>query len=96
MASINKLGYQVSPSREAFEECLRNNELQLLAMSTLAAGYLKPGEAYEYLFSLPRIDSVVVGVSSKIHATETFDEIRKHVEKKESQQITTAPDVVCV
>lgn len=96
MASINKLGYQVSPSGEAFEECLRNYELQLLAMSTLAAGYLKPREAYEYLFSLPRVDSVVVGVSSKEHATETFDEIRKHVEKNESKQSTTASDVVYV
>ncbi|MDW7680703.1 MAG: hypothetical protein SCK70_09075, partial [bacterium] len=79
MASINKLGYQVNPSREAFEECLRNNELQLLAMSTLAAGYLKPGDAYEYLFSLPEVDSVVVGLSSTNHAVETFSEIRRHL-----------------
>lgn len=79
MASINKLGYQVNPSREAFEECLRTRELRLLAMSTLAAGYLKPKEAYDYLFSLPRVESVVVGVSTKEHAVETFDEIRKHL-----------------
>lgn len=81
MASINKLGYQVSPSREAFEDCLKTNELQLLAMSTLAAGYLKPKEAYEYLFSLPRVDSVVVGVSSTAHAEETFNEIRRQRER---------------
>lgn len=78
MASINKYGYQVNPSKEEFEECLRTNELQLLAMSTLAAGYLKPKEAYEYLFSLPRVDSVVVGLSSTNHAEETFSEIRRH------------------
>lgn len=78
MASINKLGYQVNPSREAFEQCLKDYELQLLAMSTLAAGYLKPKEAYEYLFSLPRVDSVVVGLSSTNHAVETFSAIRKH------------------
>ncbi len=79
MASINKLGYQVNPSREAFELSLKNHELQLLAMSTLAAGYLKPKEAYEYLFSLPKVDSVVVGLSSTNHAVETFSEIRKHL-----------------
>ncbi len=45
-------------------------------MSSLASGYLKPKEAYEYLYSLPKIDSVVVGVSNKNHATETFGEIR--------------------
>ena len=79
MASINKLGYQVNPSREAFEDALKQYELQLLAMSTLAAGYLKPKEAYEYLFSLPRVDSVVVGLSSTNHAVETFSEIKKHL-----------------
>ncbi|MFQ5753541.1 MAG: hypothetical protein ACE5HI_16245, partial [bacterium] len=78
MASINKLGYQVNPSREAFENCLKNNQLQLLAMSTLAAGYLRPKEAYEYLFSLPGVESVVVGVSSKEHAIETFNEIKHY------------------
>lgn len=82
MASINKLGYQVSPSREAFEEALRQYRLELLAMSTLAAGYLKPPEAYEYLFSLPRIDSVVVGVSSTNHAEETFNEIRRQMARR--------------
>lgn len=80
MASINKLGYQVNPSKEAFEACLHNYDLKLLAMSTLAAGYLKPTEAYEYLFSLPHVESVVVGVSSKGHALETFSEIRRHFE----------------
>lgn len=79
MASINKLGFQVNPSKEAFEECLRGNELQLLAMSTLAAGFLRPGEAYEYLFSLPRVESIVVGVSRKEHAIETFTEIRSYL-----------------
>jgi len=78
MASINKLGFQVNPSREAFEECLHTNQLRLLAMSTLASGYLKPGEAYEYLFSLPHVESVVVGVSRKDHALETFQEIRQN------------------
>jgi hypothetical protein len=79
MASINKLGFQVNPSREAFEACLRHHRLRLLAMSTLAAGYLKPKEAYEYLFSLPNVESVVVGVSKKEHALETFHAIRRHV-----------------
>jgi hypothetical protein len=78
MASINKLGYQVNPSLEAFEKCLQDTDLQLLAMSTLASGYLKPKEAYDYLFSLPQVESVVVGVSRKDHAKETFQEIQNH------------------
>lgn len=79
MASINKIGYQVSPSLHAFEECLRTKKVRLLAMSTLAAGYVKPKEAYEYLYSLPNIESTVVGVSKKHHATETFSIIQNHL-----------------
>ena len=79
MASINKLGYQVNPSREEFEACLQENRLRLLAMSTLASGYLRPREAYDYLYSLPQVESVVVGVSSQKHAIETFNEIKRHL-----------------
>jgi hypothetical protein len=79
MASVNKLGYQVNPSREEFEACLQENRLRLLAMSTLASGYLRPREAYDYLYSLPQVESVVVGVSSQKHAIETFNEIKRHL-----------------
>ena len=100
MASINKLGFQVNPSREAFESHLQNHRLRLLAMSTLAAGYLKPREAYEYLFSLPNVESVVVGVSTKAHARETFDIIRdgfNHRSAKtkleKQQRLTESPSI---
>jgi hypothetical protein len=78
MASFNKAGFQMNPSREECERCLREYDVDVLAMSTLAAGYLKPKEAYEYLFSLPNIESVVVGVSTKEHAEETFGVIRRY------------------
>lgn len=90
MASINKLGYQVNPSREAFEQTLREHRLQLLAMSTLAAGYLKPKEAYEYLFALPNVASVVVGVSKKNHAQETFETIRHYTQPAKKREIFDA------
>lgn len=78
MASFNKAGFQMNPSREACEQRLRKGGVNLLAMSTLAAGYLKPREAYEYLFSLPNIKSVVVGVSTKKHLEETFNIIQEY------------------
>jgi hypothetical protein len=78
MASFNKAGFQMNPSRGECERCLREYDVDVLAMSTLAAGYLKPKEAYEYLFSLPNIESVVVGVSTKEHAEETFGIIRRY------------------
>ncbi len=72
MAPFNKVGFQMNPSREECEEELRKCNHDVIAMSTLAAGYLKLDEAYDYLFRLPNIKSVVVGVSNKKHAEETF------------------------
>ena len=78
MASFNRAGFQMNPTREECERCLGEYDVEVLAMSTLAAGYLKPEEAYEYLFSLPNIKSVVVGISTREHAEETFGIIREH------------------
>lgn len=80
MASFNKIGFQMNPSREECERTLREYDVDVLAMSTLASGYLKPNEAYDYLFSLPNIRSVVVGVSSREHAIETFNIIQNNLE----------------
>jgi hypothetical protein len=93
MASINKIGYQVNPSLEAFENCLRTKRVRLLAMSTLAAGFLKPQEAYDYLYSLPNVVSTVVGVSKKHHAEETFGIIRQHSERESGNGSITEVEV---
>ncbi len=78
LSHFNKAGFNMNPTRAACESALRAHDVQVMAMGTLASGYLRPDEAYSYLFSLPRIDSVVVGVSSPAHAEETFAAIRRH------------------
>lgn len=90
LTHVNKIGFSMNPSREACEECLQNNDVQVMAMSSLASGYLKPDEAYEYLFSLPQVDSVTVGVSTPDHAAETFAAIRKYQGTELAQPIRAA------
>ncbi len=75
LSHFNKAGFGMNPSREACERCLAENDVQIMAMGTLASGYLKPKEAYDYLFRLPKMDSVVVGISTPEHAEETISEI---------------------
>lgn len=82
MAPFNKIGYQMNPSREKCEEVLKEYDVDIIAMATLAAGHIKPEEAYEYLFTLPNIKSVVVGTSNKAHAKETFEIITYHQTKQ--------------
>lgn len=79
MANVNKVGFAMNPSREACERCMAENDFDVMAMGSLASGYLKPDEAYEYLGRLGTVDSVVVGVSTREHAKETFDAIRRHM-----------------
>lgn len=86
MAALNKKGFWVNPSLAACESTLREKPVRLLAMSTLAAGYLKPDEAYEYLYGQPNVESVVVGVSSRHHAAETFGTIRRHLERSAARR----------
>jgi hypothetical protein len=72
-APFNKIGFQMNPSRAACEEALRTIHWPiLLAISVLAAGYLKPVEATEYLASLPNLKGVAVGVSKESQAEEMF------------------------
>lgn len=72
MAPFNPIGFQMNSSKEEVEKVLRKIPSQMIAMSTLAAGYIKPKEAYNYISTLPEIRSVVVGCSSEAHLKETM------------------------
>jgi len=77
---FNKVGFQMNPSRTECEKALANlPEPNIIAMSILAAGYLKPSEAVDYIQSLPNMNSVVVGVSKERHARETFRLLKKNL-----------------
>jgi len=79
MTSVNKKGFIMNPSRIEVEKAIEDNNHTILAMGTLASGSLRPEEAYEYLFSIKKIKHVVVGLSSKKHADETFSILRKYL-----------------
>jgi hypothetical protein len=81
-APLNKVGFQMNPSKEECEKALANiAETDLIAISILAAGYLKPIEAIEYIESLPNIKGVAVGVSKEQHARETFKLLKDRLER---------------
>ncbi|MEM2971678.1 MAG: hypothetical protein QW270_04570 [Candidatus Bathyarchaeia archaeon] len=72
-APFNKVGFQMVPSKEECEKALASlPKPNVLAISILAAGYLKPEEAVDYIASLPNMKGVAVGVSKEKHAKETF------------------------
>ena len=72
-APFNKVGFQMAPSKMECEKALASLPApSVLAISVLAAGYIGPKEAIDYIATLPNIKGVAVGVSKKSHSEETF------------------------
>jgi hypothetical protein len=70
---FNKAGFQMNPSKEECEKTLSSlTSPTVLAISVLAAGYLKPLEALDYIAGLPNLKGVVAGVSTEQQASELF------------------------
>jgi hypothetical protein len=83
-ASFNKVGFQMNPSRAECEKTLQECPADVVAMSILAAGYLKPFEAVDYIDNLAHVKGVVVGVSNERQATETFDLLKNRLYGKKN------------
>jgi hypothetical protein len=81
MTHFNKVGYHMNPDREACEKAAAAHDVSILAMGSLASGFLKPDEAYSYLGGVGNIDGVVVGASSPAHIRETFGAIKANMPK---------------
>jgi hypothetical protein len=79
MTHFNKAGYHMNPDRVQCEQAVATHPVSVLAMGSLASGYLRPEEAYAYLGGVRNVDGVVVGVSRRSHIDETFAAIKKHM-----------------
>ncbi len=79
MAAFNKTGFYMNPDLESTEQTLKRPGMNLIPMSTLAAGAIPPKEAFEYIGQFPEIKSVVVGMSKKSHIDQTVDLINQNI-----------------
>jgi hypothetical protein len=77
MAPFNAIGFQMNPSKQSCEKHLAElTNGNVIAVSVLAAGYLRLNDAIEYIKTLPNLSGVAVGVSSVEHAEDTFTVLR--------------------
>jgi hypothetical protein len=81
--SINKAGFRMSGGREKYEEVLRTGKVRAIAMQVLGGGAIPAKEAIQYVCSLPNIESVLFGASSKTNIDETASLINKYWVKEE-------------
>jgi hypothetical protein len=65
--AINKIGFQMNPDVEAYHRAVVSDDADIIAMSVMAAGMLRPREAFEYISSLGNVKSLVYGASTEGH-----------------------------
>ena len=72
LTHVNAAGFHVNPNIAACEALLHRSDLEVMAMGTLASGFLAPSEAFVYTAKFPAVKSVVIGASSEEHLRESF------------------------
>ena len=74
--SINKAGFRMSGGKKLYESVLNEKKVRLIAMQVLGGGAIPAREALEYVCSLPQIESILFGASSKANIADTVSTIR--------------------
>lgn len=76
-SSINKAGFRMSGGKELYEKTLQTRKVRAIAMQVLGGGAISPKDAIEYVCSLPNIESILFGASSRANIHETAGLIRR-------------------
>jgi hypothetical protein len=77
-SSINKIGFRMSGGIDGYLDALNNRKFRAVAMSVFASGAIRPDEAIEWVASLPNIESIVFGASSRANIENTAELVRKY------------------
>ena len=63
---------------EAYEKTIATREFRPVAMQVLAAGAIRPAEAFEYVCKQDKIESILFGASTKEHIKHSRDLIQSY------------------
>jgi predicted aldo/keto reductase-like oxidoreductase len=63
---------------EVYEKTIAEREFRPVAMQVLAAGAIRPKEAFEYVCKQKKIESILFGASSRDHIKESRDIINEY------------------
>lgn len=77
-SSINKIGFRMSGGIQLYEKTIAEKKFRPVAMQVLAAGALKPREAFEYVCRQKNIESILFGASSRSHIEQSRDIIYEY------------------
>lgn len=81
-SSINIDGFRMSGGKALYEQTLKTKQVRAIAMQVLSGGATPVKQAIEYVCSLPNVESILFGASSRGNIHETVSLIRKFDEQK--------------
>jgi len=81
-SSINIDGFRMSGGKALYEQTLKTKQVRAIAMQVLSGGATPVKQAIEYVCSLPNVESILFGASSRGNIHETVSLIRRFDEQK--------------
>lgn len=76
-SNINKIGFRMCGGVDAYVDAMTNRRFRAIAMSVFASGAIRPEEAIDWVCSLPNLESIVFGASSRANIQSTVDLVRR-------------------
>lgn len=80
-SSINHEGFRMSGGIDLYERTLKSGRVRAIAMQVFSGGTSSPSTALEYVCSLPNVESILFGASSRENIRETVSLIH-HYDKQ--------------
>ena len=77
-SNINKIGFRMSGGIDVYLDALHNRKFRAIAMSIFASGAIPPDEAVGWVTSLPNIESIVFGASSRSNINSTSELVGRY------------------
>ncbi len=77
-SNINKIGFRTSGGLDLYIETLKTRKVRAIAMSVYASGAIPPAEAIEWVASLPNLEAIVFGASSRGNIRGTRELVEQH------------------
>jgi hypothetical protein len=77
-SSINIDGFRMSGGKTLYENTLKTKNVRAVAMQILSGGAANPEKSIEYVCSLPKIESILFGASTKENIINTISLIKKY------------------
>ncbi len=77
-SSINHEGFRMSGGIELYEKTLKSGRVRAIAMQIFSGGTSSPAQALEYVCSLPNVESILFGASSRNNIRETVSLIHHY------------------